>query len=796
MFAEVIVDVAAKQTDKTFEYKIPSELKNVAVGSRVVVPFGRRKVQGFVVDIHAEANYQGELKELSLVLDDQIPLIPELVKLSEVLARKLFTYRISILQAMLPSMLKAGYKKNIVPLTDSARALPIFNGKAIDAATVRSNADILLINKLLATKAAKIDYVVKNKASHKKDVIYSISNSKKDYLEILANLRTNAFKQKILLNDIIENYESYPKRQQKLANLGIKSDVLRNAVNNNWLQKQEVDIYRDPTAADMIHASKVVQLNAEQQAALDQINQQIVRKNAKTFLLEGITGSGKTEVYLHAIAECLKNNKSALMLVPEIALTPQMVNQVKSRFGKDVAVLHSALSEGEKYDEWCRIRNQETHVVVGARSAIFAPLTNIGLIIIDEEHEASYKQDNTPRYHARDVAILRSEYNHCPLVLGSATPSLYSRARAQKGVYQLLRLNNRANNKELPKVQIIDLKKAMFAGTQFDISVDMLNVIKKTIAKKEQVILLLNRRGFSNFMLCRECGYVLQCPNCDISLNYHKDINQMKCHYCGYEINKPYVCPKCHSKHIIFLGSGTQKIQEELINMIPNVRILRMDIDTTRKKGSYQKILSAFGQGQADILLGTQMIAKGLDFPNVTLVCVVNADIGLAVSNYNASEKTFDLLTQVAGRAGRADKEGLVLIQTYNPDHYAIKLASVQDYEQFYQSEMRYRYIGNYPPFYFTTLVSIVSHNEPLAAKQAFLVKRLLTKKLSQATIVLGPTPSAIGKINNQYFYQILVKYKKEPYLAETLSYIQNYAQDIAKNDINVYIDQEPENIM
>ena len=484
------------------------------------------------------------------------------------------------------------------------------------------------------------------------------------------------------------------------------------------------------------------------------------------------------------------------MLVPEISLTPQMVKQVKERFGNNVAVLHSGLSEGEKYDEWRRIRRGEAQVVVGARSAIFAPLQNLGLIVIDEEHESSYKQNDTPRYHARDVALLRSKFHHCPVVLGSATPSLASRARAQKGRYELLLLTKRANQKSLPKVDLIDLKTVEFAGGQFDLSVPLVDAIKEKIAKKEQVILLLNRRGFASFMLCRNCGFVLKCPNCDISLTLHKDTQQMQCHYCGHKEAIPKKCPSCQSEKIRFLGTGTQKVQEELETLIPEAKILRMDVDTTRRKGSYKKILDSFGEHKADILLGTQMIAKGLDFPNVTLVGVINADTALSLPDFNSSEKTFDLLTQVSGRAGRADKTGRVMIQTYNPENYAIKLAQNQDYEAFYQKEMQVRFQGNYPPFFYTTLITITSKNEQSAAKEAFVIKRMLMRELHAPTIILGPTPSSIARIKNQYYYQILVKYKYEPKLHNLLHQIQDDAQLAQKRGLNIYIDNEPERIM
>ncbi|QNQ82086.1 primosomal protein N' [Lactobacillus sp. PV012] len=795
MIAQVIVDVPAKQTDRTFDYHIPQNLE-VKIGSRVVVPFGRRKVQGFVVNTSSKSQFEGKLKDLLLVVDELPPLTTELVNLSKVMADKIFSYRISILQSMLPQVMRANYRKILTPLTEEAKRLPFFKNGPLEVDELKDSETINFMQKLLKTDQAKIEYLVENKAKKKTEKQYKLLKTKAEFIEIYESLRTNAKNQQLLLLDILNNFESYPQTRTYLRQkLGLSSDVIKNAVKKEWLKEEEVEVYRDPTKDIKEKKDSEIVLNKEQQDALEKISASITTKQDKTYLLEGVTGSGKTEVYLHAIKKALASKRTALMLVPEISLTPQMVKQVKQRFGSDVAVLHSGLSAGEKYDEWRRIRRNEAQVVVGARSAIFAPLDNIGVIIIDEEHESSYKQEDNPRYHARNVALLRSKYHHCPVVLGSATPSLASRARAQKGLYQLLRLTKRANQKKLPEVNLIDLKQVRFAGGQFDLSIDLVENIKEKIAKKEQIILLLNRRGFANFMLCRDCGFVLKCPNCDISLTYHKNTQQMQCHYCNYQAPVPQFCSNCQSKQIRFLGTGTEKVQEELQELIPQARILRMDVDTTRRKGSYQKILQSFENGEADILLGTQMIAKGLDFPNVTLVGVINADISLQVPAFNASEKTFDLLTQVSGRAGRAQKKGEVLIQTYNPDHYAIKLAQTQNYEEFYQREMYIRRQGNYPPFFYTTLISVASKSEQQAAKQAFLIKRKLMTSLHSPTIILGPTPSSISRIKNQYYYQILVKYKQEPKLNELLHQIQDDAQKIKKQGVNVYIDNEPERI-
>ena len=798
MIAQVIVDIAAKQTDRIFEYHIPDELGGVEIGSRVFVPFGPRKLQGFVVGLSEKSKYKGKLKDLLLVVDEMPPLTPELVKLSADLANHVFSYRITILKAMLPRVMRANYRKILTPVSAKAKKMPLFQGDPVDLSDITDVKQVTFVRKLLRNADAKIEYLVENRAKVKTQNQYLLTEDKAEYVKIYNALRQNAVKQKQLLMDIIENYQQYPKFQDNLErDAQVNTSTLTSAVKKGWFKKKAVEVYRDPLSGfNGDPKKKAITLNDQQQNALNEITPAINERKAQIFLLEGITGSGKTEVYLHAISKALKQGRNALMLVPEISLTPQMVRQVKARFGEQVAVLHSGLSEGELYDEWRRIRRGEVRVVVGARSAVFAPLTNIGLIVIDEEHESSYKQEDNPRYHARDVAIWRSKYNHCPLVLGSATPSLDSRARAQKGVYKLLRLTKRANNKKLPEVKLIDLKHVQFAGSQFDLSVELVDAIKESLAKKEQVILMLNRRGFANFMLCRECGYVMKCPNCDLSLTMHKDTGEMQCHYCGYTEPIPKWCPNCHSSQIRFLGTGTQKVQEELLQLIPTAKVLRMDVDTTRRKGSYKRILDAFGNHEADILLGTQMIAKGLDFPNVTLVGVINADTGLWVPDYNASERTFELLTQVAGRAGRAEKTGKVLIQTYNPEHYAIKLAQTQDYERFYGYEMRVRHAGNYPPYFYTVLISVASKKEQNAAREAFTIKRRLQQNLHASTIILGPTPSAIARLKNQYYYQILVKYKSEDNLNKLLHQIQDSAQEIKKYGLNVYIDNEPERIM
>ncbi|MFP7307860.1 primosomal protein N', partial [Enterococcus faecalis] len=615
--------------------------------------------------------------------------------------------------------------------------------------------------------------------------------------EIRLGLRKGAKKKEQLLYYLQRLGTEKVTAVKEMKELGFSTALLNEAAKNGWLTFIEKEAYRDPFANQTFEKTTALSLNAEQQVAVETILQSVQEQQSQTYLLEGITGSGKTEVYLQVIAEVLNQGKTAIMLVPEISLTPQMVQRFKSRFGEHVAVMHSGLSQGEKYDEWRKIERGEAEVVVGARSAIFAPIENIGVIIVDEEHEASYKQEETPRYHARDLAIWRSEYHHCPVVLGSATPSLESRARAQKNVYQRLRLTQRANQAAtLPTIDVVDMRQEVENGNVSSFSMSLQEKLQERLEKNEQSVLLLNRRGYSSFVMCRDCGYVLPCPNCDISLTLHMDSKTMKCHYCGHEERIPYRCPNCGQDKIRYYGTGTQKVEEELQTLLPDSRILRMDVDTTRRKGAHEKILRTFGEGQADILLGTQMIAKGLDFPNVTLVGVLNADTALNLPDFRSSERTFQLLTQVSGRAGRAEKPGEVIIQSFNPEHYAIQLAKAQDYEDFYTKEMYIRHRGDYPPYYFTVQITASHPEENEAAKQMFQIATKLKQGLSPQAILLGPTPNAIMRVNNRYFYQVIIKYKQEPMLQPLLKEILTDTQRATARGLKLSIDAEPMNFI
>lgn len=806
--AKVIVDVPTMQTDQPFTYLVPENLnEQLAVGMRVEVPFGNgnRHVQGFVLAIEPmaatvldETNVQ--LKELVAVLDLKPVLNTEMLALADYMKEKTFAFKITCLQTMLPSVMRADYQKYIYLTDELSEELQdqLFYGLeeiSWDQAQERG----ILPQLMALRKQQKVDIRYEVTTRNKVKMVRFIQAAKEfeQLEEIRLGLRKGAKKKEQLLYYLQRLGTEKVTAVKEMKELGFSTALLNEAAKNGWLTFIEKEAYRDPFANQTFEKTTALSLNAEQQVAVETILQSVQEQQSQTYLLEGITGSGKTEVYLQVIAEVLNQGKTAIMLVPEISLTPQMVQRFKSRFGEHVAVMHSGLSQGEKYDEWRKIERGEAEVVVGARSAIFAPIENIGVIIIDEEHEASYKQEETPRYHARDLAIWRSEYHHCPVVLGSATPSLESRARAQKNVYQRLRLTQRANQAAtLPTIDVVDMRQEVENGNVSSFSMSLQEKLQERLEKNEQSVLLLNRRGYSSFVMCRDCGYVLPCPNCDISLTLHMDSKTMKCHYCGHEERIPYRCPNCGQDKIRYYGTGTQKVEEELQTLLPDSCILRMDVDTTRRKGAHEKILRTFGEGQADILLGTQMIAKGLDFPNVTLVGVLNADTALNLPDFRSSERTFQLLTQVSGRAGRAEKPGEVIIQSFNPEHYAIQLAKAQDYEDFYTKEMYIRHRGDYPPYYFTVQITASHPEENEAAKQMFQIATKLKQGLSPQAILLGPTPNAIMRVNNRYFYQVIIKYKQEPMLQPLLKEILTDTQRATARGLKLSIDAEPMNFI
>lgn len=802
--AQVVVDVPTMQTNRPYTYSIPARLENrIQTGMRVIVPFGngQRKVQGFIVGLGqaSSQNYQGQLKSIAALMDLTPVVNDEMLKLSRWMAKTTYSFWISCIYTMLPNALKAKSKR-VVTLnhgSQNSQLQEIFHGQEqLDFADVQDQPGI--VGQLLKFKKeglVKFDYQVIDRARPKMVTTLKPLMTTEEYDQISQNLRPNAKRQHQLLQ-FLQSLKGQTISQPAAAKeTGLASSIFKDAEEKGWLKRGSEEQYRIPDSGRIPRddqLSSPLNLTSDQQSALDPVNKAINDEQDNVFLLQGVTGSGKTEVYLQAIGHALSKGKTALLLVPEISLTPQMVSRVRSRFGKKVAVLHSALSSGERYDEWRRIERGQAQVVVGARSAVFAPLKNIGLIIMDEEHEATYKQDDNPRYHAREIAKWRAQYHHAPLLLGSATPSLESYARAITGNYQLLRLPKRINQQPLPPIDVIDMRPELQAHGESNFSQELLALLTDRLQKHEQSILMLNRRGFSSFMMCRRCGFVLKCPNCDISLTLHMYSHTMKCHYCGHEEAIPQECPQCHSRQIRYYGTGTEKVAAELKEKLPQARIIRMDVDTTIRKGMHAKLLRDFGSGKADILLGTQMIAKGLDFPNVTLVGVLNADTGLDLPDFRASERTFDLLSQVSGRAGRGEKSGRVVIQTFNPDNYAIRLAQQHDYRGFFNYEMNLRKLAAYPPYYYTVKIMTSHPEEKEAAKAIFAIRDQLGG-LAKDTVILGPSPRSIARLKQRYYYQIIIKYRHDPKLQDRLNHILVDDQQKFAHGLGLTIDNDPQ---
>jgi len=656
--------------------------------------------------------------------------------------------------------------KEIIDVVDNE---PILNkellelGKEISKKTVST---LISCYQVMLPKALKANHKVNDNIKY---IDYVIINELPDKL---------TSKQEEIINYLKINKKV---KYQELKRINTSVDTL---IKNGYLKKIKEETYRYLKEEDIVDTFT---LTKEQS---DVCNKVINNLNTnKKYLLYGVTGSGKTICYMEIINEVIKSGKKALLLVPEITLTTQIEMRFRKRF-KNIAILHSGLSDGEKYDEYRRIKRGEVDIVIGARSAIFAPLDNIGIIIIDECHSDTYKQENMPKYDAINVAEIRSNYHNCPIILGSATPDLLHFAKCQKKIYELLVLKNRVGNAKLPKVILCDMTKEKRINNS-SFSYLLYNSIINKLKKNEQIILLINRRGYSSSIMCRECGNVIKCPHCDISYTYHKNKDLLRCHYCGMAINMPHECPICHKKALHEVGSGTEKIEEE-INKLFNAKVIRMDLDTTTKKGSHEKIINDFRDHKYDILLGTQMISKGLDFPNVTLVGVINADTSLFIPSYKSPERTFQLLSQVSGRSGRGDKEGEVIIQTYNSDHYAIELASKNDYLNFYNTEMNLRRDNKYPPYYYLSYVIVKSKDYDYLSKEVTKIINLLKSKLLSFDI-MGPTVCVPFKINNICRFGILIKYKEEKDLLEVLRNLIDHYK--GNNKIKIEVDFNPNNI-
>ncbi len=690
MYASVIIDQDAKAIDRVFEYIVPDGTR-VCAGMRVVVPFGARVVQGFVIEIKHDCSYDpSKLKKIISCPEDFAVIKPEMLELMKFMADKNHLKLASVLRLFLPSEMREGKVRELF-----ATSCSLYEGE--------------------------------------------ISLSKA------------AVKQQEIVNYLREV------GSEKLTTLNEKfgAGAVKALFDKGFIIKEKVQLVRSPMSS--VGQDKKITLNPAQQKVLDTVCEEGV------YLLHGVTGSGKTEVYMHLIDRELENGKNAIMLVPEISLTPQIMANFKARFGDKVALLHSGLSAGERFDEWKRLYSGQARIAIGARSAIFAPLDNLGIIILDEEHDSSYTSESNPRYFTADIAKFRAKYNKAKLLLGSATPSVESYKKAKEGEYKLLELPIRANGREMPKIQIVDMIGEIRAGNSGMFSSQLLADLAKVVNDKKQAMIFINRRGYSSFMRCRDCGYIAKCTDCDVSLVYHREDNRLKCHYCGKQFKVPDRCPSCGSENIKHGAVGTERVVSELKALFPGVKILRMDNDTTSSKNAHQKILDEFKNSLPAILVGTQMIAKGHDFENVVLVGIVDADQSLYQTDYRSTERTFSLITQVAGRAGRSEDEGKVVLQTYAPRHYAYKFAANYDYKGFYKKEENIRQTASFPPFSRIIRVLFADSDENYVRdtlKVCYNEARLLKEKYAGQIIYMDAMKSPIKRMQNKYRYQILMRVK------------------------------------
>jgi primosomal protein N' (replication factor Y) len=843
--AKVIVDVAVRATDRPFDYLIPESMRAwIEVGSRVGVPFGHRTVQGFVVSIHPQLQTESfKMKPIHELLDIIPPLSEDLVELAEWMSQQYACRFITALQVMIPTALK-GKAERYISLADSnmdklqtgefsntlfaegslvvkeEEDIISFIGRKVEVTMQQlSNAfpdHAAILKSLLRRGIVQENQHIKDKLQKKTLKAVNLAMSSDEAQEIIDQFPAKAIRQKEVLQFILDAKDLLPLPMKTIMSaLQVTSGTVKSLVDKGYVSVEDVEVLRDPYQGRHFKPTTPLILTDEQQLAYDRIIHTLENRKHGVFLLHGVTGSGKTEIYLQSIQRCLEQGRQAIVLVPEISLTPQMVERFKGRFGNLVAVMHSRLSGGERYDEWRKIREGKASVVVGARSAVFAPFSNLGLIIMDEEHETSYKQEESPKYHARNVAVQRAQQVGAAVILGSATPSLetYHASKSQANPDfspWLLEMPTRALGNRLPEVQIVDMREELRVGNRSMFSRALHEAIVTRLEKKEQIVLLLNRRGYSTFVMCRSCGYVAGCSECDISLTFHQKSNNLRCHYCGYAEPAPQVCPECGSEHIRFFGTGTQRVEEELAKLFPGIRVIRMDVDTTTEKGSHEKLLKQFGDRKADVLLGTQMVAKGLDFPDVTLVGVITADSALNLPDFRAAEKTFQLLTQVAGRAGRHHLPGEVFIQSYTPEHYSIIHASGHDYTSFVREEFRHRKRLHYPPYCRLILVTMSHEQLPLLLRMAENMAITLQGKAKQrgwfgsldrltadALDILGPVASPIPRIKNRYRFQCMIKWRGNiDAIGLVLEATEQIEDSVHDKNLQISIDIDPQMLM
>ena len=730
-YANVIIDISHEKVDRPFQYRIPDSLKEkLAVGMCVQIPFGtgNRKRKGYVIEITGKNEYPEEkIKEIDGIITDNLPAEADAIRLAAWMRQTYGSTMIAALKTVLPvkRAVKAVEKKKL-RRSLSAEELTSLLGECMRK---HQNAKVRVLQELLTEEELPYELVT--------------------------------------------------------GKLHVSAATLNSLVNQGVITIESESSYRNPVSLN-VTAQRGPELSEEQCYIKEQILSDYDKNIRNTYLIHGITGSGKTLVYLALIEEMIKRGKQCIVLIPEIALTYQTLLRFYKRFGDRVSVMNSSLSQGERFDQCERARKGEIDVMIGPRSALFVPFPSLGMIVIDEEHEGSYISENAPRYHARETAEYLASLKKASLVLGSATPSLEAYYKAKKGEYRLFTMKNRKNGGELANVRIVDLRQELRKGNRSIFSSDLQELIRDRLGKKQQIMLFLNRRGYAGFVSCRSCGYVMKCPHCDVSLSQHIG-GKMVCHYCGYETVQPKRCPNCSSNYILGFKAGTQQIERQLYELFPGIRVLRMDGDTTKQKGSFEKILSAFAEGEADVLLGTQMIVKGHDFPNVTLVGVLAADLSLNDSDYRAGEKTFQLLTQAEGRAGRGTLPGEAVIQTYRPEHYSIQQAAKQDYEAFYEEEILYRELLEYPPAGHMLTILVVSKDE----KRCKGLAVRLAKEAGAYVHVIGPTPAAVSKVKDYYRYMIYLKSLKEEPIRQAKERLEALINGFELKTENVIFDYE-----
>lgn len=819
-YAEVAVPL---HVFRTFTYRLPLALRRDArLGSRLLVPFNRQMVTGYVVALHRELDpgvdlEQVEIKEAEELLDADPLLTPEVLEITRWIAEYYAAPWGEVLKAALPAGINSTIEQ-FISITSEGRdelsRLPEKRALTTRGKILRILADAEEVTLRILTKEMERAAVLRAVRDMERGGWIQLSHKA---LTAQAKAKRRKAVRLLPLPDLEQQPPpSFTEAQHRIIEAMIENggemlfaelleaadasaSTIQTLERRGLLEVYVRDVRRDPLARAILPPADELQLTAAQQQAFGEIKRAIERGEYAAFLLHGVTGSGKTEIYIRAMRAALAAGRSAMMLVPEIALTPIFSRRLRAHFGDAVAIFHSSLTTGERFDEWSRLRRGEARVVIGTRSAVFAPISNLGIVVVDEEHEASYRQQESPYYSGRDTAVMRALKESAVVVLGSATPSLESFYNTRNNRYRYLALPNRIADRAMARAEIVDMREAFAqAGKPEVISEPLWQAIAETTERGEQTIILLNRRGYSSFVLCRSCGERVQCPNCDVTLTFHRGERSLVCHYCNFRRSVPQTCPSCDGSFIYFIGEGTEQIEEMLQKRFPSLRIARLDRDTTARRRTYEEAILRFGAGELDMLVGTQMIAKGHDFPNVTLVGVISVDAGLALPDFRSAERTFQLITQVAGRAGRGELAGRVLVQTYHPEHYALRHACAQNYMTFYDEEINYRRNMNYPPF--VALASLLIHHENHtdAQSMAALIKRSLDEaNTDRACRILGPAPAPLARLRGEHRLQILLKSRSRPRLRTLLDLaLGNAMADKSYDSRRVNVEIDPVNLM